>query len=317
MALVTLVIPCYDEATRLQADKFVGFVLADPTVHLLFVDDGSRDGTFEVLNRIRERAPQGIEVLRLEQNSGKPEAVRRGFMQAMDKPPENRPLFLGFWDADLATPLEELSAFRDVLGHQPAIDIVFGARVKLLGRNIERRALRHYFGRCFATAVSLALSLGVYDTQCGAKLFRVDDALRQVMKERFHTRWIFDVEILARYMEVYALRGVSIASRVVELPLRAWRDVAGSKVRLSAGLRAFVDLAWIWRHHVRPLRKLGRLPVPTRDANRIAGLDLAEQEVEQHENQDRGDAAASELPGANSGQNSAQRSFHETPPFRA
>jgi dolichyl-phosphate beta-glucosyltransferase len=260
MARVTLVIPCYNEATRLDVDRFAGAALEGHALSLLFVDDGSSDETLQVLERIQKAAPERISVLPLRPNRGKPEAVRHGFLHALEGPLDQAPDYLGFWDADLATGLEELPAFcRELEGHTN-LDIVFGARVKLLGRSIERKAWRHYFGRCFATAVSQTLSLGVYDTQCGAKLFRVNNVLGQVFAKPFFTRWIFDVEILARYLAHFAPSGVPIAERVVELPLTAWRDVAGSKVGFSAGLRAFVDLARIHRVYIRPLRRAGQWP---------------------------------------------------------
>jgi hypothetical protein len=125
---------------------------------------------------------------------------------------------------------------------------VLGSRVRLLGRSIERSALRHYLGRVFATGASLTLGLPVYDTQCGAKLFRVTPALARVLERPFLTRWVFDVELLARYGQVVSVgSGPAVERRVYELPLQHWRDVPGSKVRPWDFVRSGLELVRIWR----------------------------------------------------------------------
>jgi hypothetical protein len=155
----------------------------------------------------------------------------------------------GFWDADLATPLFELPAFLEIFEQRPEIAMVFGARVRLLGREISRHASRHYLGRFGATLISQTLGLAVYDTQCGAKLFRAGDALRDVFAQPFLSRWIFDVEILARFVRMQGRDAV--AREVYEYPVRVWHDVKGSKVKSTDFIRALRDLWKIRRAYRR------------------------------------------------------------------
>jgi dolichyl-phosphate beta-glucosyltransferase len=229
---VTIVVPCYNEEHRLPVDVFRSF----PGAEFLFVNDGSRDRTLQVIESLRDSDPSRFSVLNLEENSGKAEAVRRGILAAMERKPD----LTGFWDADLATPLTEIPAFLEIFEARPEIEMVFAARVRLLGRNISRRARRHYVGRVGATLISQTLGLAVYDTQCGAKLFRVSDAMREVFSKPFLSRWIFDVEIIARFVQQ---RGRDAAARAIyELPIREWHDVKGSKVRGTDFARALADL---------------------------------------------------------------------------
>jgi len=235
MARTIIVVPCFNEARRLSPEAFRDFAATWPDGAFLFVDDGSSDGTLDVLSAIRHSIPAQCEILRLPQNVGKAEAVRRGMLRAFESNPE----YAGFWDADLATPLDVVPLFERVFRERPATDVVLGARVKLLGRNIERRAARHYVGRIFATAVGVTLGVNVYDSQCGAKLFRSTGSVRGVFDTPFLSRWIFDVEILVRLLK----RSASL----YELPLPVWRDVAGSTLRLKDFVRAIYDLAKIQR----------------------------------------------------------------------
>jgi dolichyl-phosphate beta-glucosyltransferase len=233
-----IVVPCYNEAERLPTDEILRFVESHPELTLLFVDDGSTDATRERLETLRE-ASDSIRVLVQSPNQGKAEAVRQGMNAAFEAGADHA----GYWDADLATPLDEILRFREMLEASPEIDVLFGSRVMLLGRRIERRATRHYLGRVGATAISLTLQLPVYDTQCGAKLFRVTAACREVFAEPFATRWVFDVEIIARMIRAHRRgEGPDPAAAIREVPLRAWRDVAGSKVRALDFVRSMVEL---------------------------------------------------------------------------
>lgn len=223
-----LVIPCYNEERRLPVSQLRAWIANEPSTRLLFVNDGSKDGTARVLADVCAGNDSTASVLSLPVNGGKAEAVRQGMLHALSR---YQPEIIGFWDADLATPLEVVPRLLGVLQSRPEIEMIFGARVKLLGRRIERQPLRHYLGRVFATVVSNAMRLEIYDTQCGAKLFRVTPQFRQVFAEPFLSRWIFDVEILARYLKVYHRHPAELEALIYEYPLETWVDVAGSKVR--------------------------------------------------------------------------------------
>lgn len=246
MDRATLIIPCYNEARRLDPDAF-DELLADDHVELLFVDDGSTDATREILERMAATRPGRVRVLALAQNSGKAEAVRRGLAAAIEA---GRADLVGYLDADLATPASEIRRLLGVLRGNRA-QVLFGARVALLGHAIERSAIRHYLGRVFATLASITLGLTTYDTQCGAKLFRVSPTLADAVGERFLSRWVFDVELLGRLLIGSATAPAIDVAEVWEEPLRAWRDVKGSKLAPRQMAKALLDLARIQRDLVR------------------------------------------------------------------
>jgi glycosyltransferase involved in cell wall biosynthesis len=238
---VVVVVPCYNEAARLDEGRFLEWVDQTPDVRVLFVDDGSTDDTQARLQAVVAQRPARFDLLTLPQNAGKAEAVRRGMRAALNGPAE----VVGYFDADLSTPIAELQHLLDVMAdRRPAV--VMGARVGLLGADIRRDAWRHYLGRAFASLASLTLRLRVYDTQCGAKLFRRSAVLDAALAQPFHSRWAFDVELIGRLITgggpgVPPLE----ASDFVEVPLKAWRDVPGSKLKPALMVGALRDLGQI------------------------------------------------------------------------
>ena len=248
MANTVIVVPCWNEERRLPVARFGAFLAAEPDVGFVFVDDGSTDGTRERLRSLEKAAPERVRLLCLDGNAGKAEAVRRGVLEALG----GAPRFVGYWDADLATPLDVIPEFRRELETHAEREIVMAARVHLLGRRIQRSALRHYLGRLSATWIAIALDLRVYDTQCGAKLFRNGPHLLELFREPFLSSWLFDVEILARRISQSASSGLPPAREVVyEYPIPAWTDVTGSKLRWGAYPRAALDLVRIRRRYLR------------------------------------------------------------------
>jgi dolichyl-phosphate beta-glucosyltransferase len=244
---LALIVPCYNEAARLDPKAFLDFVTTHPGVHLVFVDDGSDDATWEVIEGMRAAAPAAVTTLRHSPRRGKAETVRAGMLAGLAQ----RAALVGFFDADLSTPLDAIEDFLAVLRQRPAVEFVLGSRVMLMGRDIKRKATRHYLGRVFATAVSHVLDLPVYDTQCGAKILRVNPATATLFAAPFHRGWIFDVELIARYLRLPVAPGEPVRrDRLYELVLPAWHDRPGSKLRWHDFARAMIDLAHIWRERV-------------------------------------------------------------------
>jgi dolichyl-phosphate beta-glucosyltransferase len=222
---VTIVVPCFNEERRLIGASFMPLI-GQGGFRVLFVDDGSTDGTLGVLRAACALLGESATILQLELNQGKAEAVRRGLRAAL----EAGASVVGYLDADLATPASEMVRLVRHLGEGGA-QAALGSRVALLGRHIERKASRHYLGRVFATLASIILDLRVYDTQCGAKAFAASPLLASVLEEPFNARWAFDVELIGRLLAgAKGLPGLP-KEAFLEMPLRVWTDVAGSKLR--------------------------------------------------------------------------------------
>ncbi len=242
MPSTTLVVPCYNEERRLDVARFIELSRA-PDLGLLFVDDGSSDGTAETLRSLRSRADAvggRVETLGLSRNSGKGEAVRHGMRHALERGAR----IVAYADADLSTPPEELLRLRDELAAEP-VQVVTAARVALIGRDIRRRASRHYLGRVFATFASTILHEPFYDTQCGAKFFKASPLLDDVLREPFRSRWAFDVELIGRLLTGTTRHPPLTRQDFLEVPLHRWEDVGGSKLRAGGMFRAATDLAII------------------------------------------------------------------------
>lgn len=242
----TVVVPCYNEAARLDAAAFQEFIEEFDDTSIVFVDDGSSDDTQGVLEELSRIDPTRMFVLSLSVNSGKAEAVRRGVLWSRRLNPD----YIGYLDADLATPLSVMTQFKDVLDRCPRVELVLGTRIRLSGRDIDRTWTRRLLSRLFVTVATAAVRVQLHDTQCGAKLFRNNDLLNAIFASPFESRWIFDVEVLARVRAVLPLHSDSaLRQAIYELPLDQWREQAGSKLKSSDYLRAIAELSSIFAQY--------------------------------------------------------------------
>ena len=236
-----IIIPCYNEDKRLNFFAYETFAKYCPHFDLYFVNDGSTDNTRLLLNDFCKNNP-AIKLLDLKTNIGKANALREAVLSLSTCDYE----FIGYLDADLATPLEELLFFSEVFKAKPNLQCVMGARVDLLGRNVHRKLSRHYLGRIFATLASFALDLRVYDTQCGAKIFRKEMAT-EIFHKPFISRWLFDIELLFRIKKSKQI--TDITQTIYEFPLTRWIDIPGSKLKLRDFIKAPYELLKIYWHY--------------------------------------------------------------------
>ena len=246
-----IIVPCYNESTRLDPKAFLCVLEKDSNLSFLFVNDASTDETLNILSFIKETNSAQVEVMSLVKNSGKAEAVRRGILKALEGSFDN----VGYWDADLSTPLDAIRSFCRLLDSSD-MEIVIGSRVRLLGRKIERGATRHYLGRVFATCASLLLNIAIYDTQCGAKIFRKSALLRQVFGKPFKVKWTFDVEMFARFSVIRGAPLTEISSKWVEYPLDQWVDKKGSKIKAKDFIKGGFEFVILYFYLCTPVRKV-------------------------------------------------------------
>lgn len=233
-----VIVPCFNEEHRLDASSFLQFVKDHPNFSFLMVNDGSTDGTQLLLEKMQQASSQ-ISLLSYGKNRGKGEAVRLGMQKLLTS---NNADYLAFFDADSATPLSELLRLSTII-EEKSVSCLMATRFLHLGSRIERRMLRHYLGRIFATAVSIMLVLPVYDTQCGCKFFAKDNAAI-IFSRPFVSAWFFDVECLFR------LKQLKLQNRIIEVPLAQWIHRSGSKLRWYDFLKAPWELSKIFYHYV-------------------------------------------------------------------
>jgi glycosyltransferase involved in cell wall biosynthesis len=232
--MLTLVVPVYNEEFRWNYEYWSS-LLQSGQVKILFVNDGSTDGTGAILRGFVRTNLNSL-VINLRVNSGKSEAIRAGFRVAI----EDKSELIGFLDADGAFEIQEVQSviaqFNQGYFELNSLDAVWSSRVKLLGSNIVRDDSRHYIGRIIHTVIGLWIKELPYDSQAGFKIFKSSPELCSAVSRPFKTRWFVDLELLIR------LRTLKRDLSIIEFPIQNWRDISGSKIRLTSFFVVILDL---------------------------------------------------------------------------
>jgi len=228
-----VVVPAYNEERRLPdtLERVIAWLGTQSLAfsEVIVVNDGSADGTAALVERLREGNPC-LRLLNNPGNRGKGYSVRHGMLEARGE-------WVLFSDADLSTPIEEVSRLYAAASEADA-DIAVGSRA--VDRSLvskHQSVLREFSGRFFNLVMRAATGLPFRDTQCGFKLYRAS-AAREVFSRQKLDGFSFDVE------DLYIARRLGIPA--VEVPVR-WANVEGTKVSALTGLRSFADLVRIRR----------------------------------------------------------------------
>ncbi|MCM8768791.1 MAG: glycosyltransferase family 2 protein [Candidatus Omnitrophica bacterium] len=219
---VSIIIPAYNEEKRLGptliavADYFLS---SSKTFEIIVVDDGSTDGTAQLVEKIKPAYSAGSErgifrLVRHETNQGKGKAVRTGVLLATGR-------WILFTDADLSTPITEFDKMEQALRNGD--EVVIGSRALPESRiMVAQPWFRRQIGRIFPLLVRCLLLPDFHDTQCGFKAFKKETAQR-LFQQLQTSGFAFDVEIL--------LRAKKAGINVREIPV-IWYNSRESKVSL-------------------------------------------------------------------------------------
>lgn len=221
----SIIIPCYNEANRLHLEKFLNFARKNPNISFVFVDDGSKDLTINLLCGAMAALPGQVDVLMMARNAGKAEAVRHGLKFSAKRGDK----YVAFLDADLATPLDAIHDFISVADRLDDIDVVFGSRAGGLGRRVYRDLHRKAISLVCAAMGRMATGMALKDTQCGAKLFRNTEHLKICLDAPFTAGWLFDVELFLRISNPDR----QARKNFFEYPVVQWTEIPGSNIKLS------------------------------------------------------------------------------------
>lgn len=232
---ISIVIPAYNEEKRLPRtlDSVLKYLAGREfsTAEILVVDDGSRDGTAEMVERYARRDGR-VRLLRNPGNRGKGYSVRHGMLEATGD-------WILFSDADLSAPIEDLDTLLAASRKFQAAIVIGSRAVDRSMVGVRQSLWREMSGRTFNLIMRIATGLPFRDTQCGFKLYS-KPAARAVFSRQTLDGFSFDVEDLVIAKQL-GLQTVEVAVR--------WNNVEGTTVSALQGMKSFLDLVKIRINH--------------------------------------------------------------------
>ena len=223
---LSVIIPAFNEIDRISNTIFsVNSFLKNKkyTYEIIVVDDGSDDGTYDLLERIKKGIPV-LRVTRLSKNNGKGTAVKEGMLSAKGE-------VRLFMDADGSTSITEIDKL--ILFIENGYDVVVGSRI-IAGslKKIKQSFIREFLGWIYRILVHTLINIDVKDTQNGFKLFSQNSA-EMIFNSIEVKGWGFDIEIFLIAKKMNYL--------VKEIPI-TWVNDRRSKMNFTQMIRMLSDL---------------------------------------------------------------------------
>ena len=221
--IAAIIVPYFNELQRFNA-KYFDSIQSHNNIQIYFVDDGSTDGTEEILVSHYQSSPN-VKMIGYKRNLGKAHAVKYGFTQVLKESKDSK-LIIGFIDFDSSIDPQELIVIIrnfQVQVENNVANSVWAVRKKKKDNSVTRKMSRHIIGRIIHQVLRLKVRNIPHDTQCGLKLFD-RKSIDIFTKIKFQTRWLFEIEFL-KY-----INNNSIQLVISEHELKYWREISGSKV---------------------------------------------------------------------------------------
>lgn len=231
-----IVIPCYNEAKRLNLVVLSNYLATNPEYNICFINDGSQDNTAVICADFVRRHANQSSLISLPDNQGKAQAILKGIRSLFEKEAFDS---IGFLDADLSTPLEEYQSLLNVSLSKSFMGI---AKREIKNKGIAYKGTRIFGRRTISFIAKSLFKLPYEDTQCGAKVFSRDVA-KILFESPFVSNWLFDLELILRFHKNFS------ALRINEYSLKRWTQRDGSKMLFKHKLMMPFEIYKIYKYY--------------------------------------------------------------------
>ena len=230
-----MVVPCFNEEDRYD-ENYWSELFKIPEIDWLFVNDGSTDETKKILDGLQIN--RNVRSINLAKNVGKGEAIREGYLNILNITGP-KPVLLGQIDFDSSYEAEDILRLIEIGKiriRMNKFDSIWGARVQLAGRRLQRKKYINYLSKIIILILRGFIRNLPYDPQTSFKLYNINHNQKEIFTDPFKTRWFFDIELYLR------LKKMNKELKIWEEPIEFVRDVDNSRINSREAYRIFRDL---------------------------------------------------------------------------